>query len=85
MVAYVDDTVLLGRNPRETATGGLKLQKAKTQVWSPTQQSIDDEPLLPTLQGRMGDKRGLPVPGETVSEEPEDAISIGKEAFVMDH
>ena len=49
MVAYVDDTVLLGAAPdvtqateiqTEAATGGLKLQKAKTQVWSPTDTSI---------------------------------------------
>ena len=57
MVAlYVDDTVLLDvaanvtqaitEIQAETATGGLKLQKAKTQVWSPTQQSIDNELLL---------------------------------------
>ena len=52
IVAYVDGTVLLGTAEKvtqaiteiqaETATGGLKLQKAKTQVWSPTQQSIDN-------------------------------------------
>ena len=65
--------------------GGLKLQKAKTQVWSPTQQSIDNEPLLRTLQGRMGDKRGILLLRETVSEEPEDAIPIGNEALVTDH
>ena len=95
MVAYVDDMVLLGPTSdvtqttseiqTETAVGGLKLQKAKTQVWSPTHKSIDDEPLLRTLQGRMGDKRGILVSGETVSEEPEDAIPIGNEAFVTDH
>ena len=96
-VAYVDDTVLLGTAASvtqaiteiqaETATGGLKLEKAKAQVWSPTQQSIDNEPLLRTLQGRMGDKRGILVLGETVSEETEDAIAIpiGNEAFVTDH
>ena len=60
----------------------MKLQKAKTQVWSPTQESIDHEPLLRTLQGRMGDKRGILILGETVSEEPEDAMPIGNEAFV---
>ena len=95
MVAYIDDTVLLGpasdvtqamsEIQTETATGGLKLQKAKTQVWSPTQQSINDEPLLRILQGRMGDKRCILVLGETISEEPEDAIPIGNEAFVIDH
>ena len=95
MVAYVDDTVLSGpagdvtqaitEIQTEATTGGLKLQKAKTQVWSPTQTSIDDEPLLRTLQGSMGDKRGILVLGETVSEEPEDAIPIGNEAFVTDH
>ena len=94
MVAYVDDTVLLGTAENvtqaiteiqaEAATGGLKLQKAKTRVWSPTQQSIENEPLLRTLQGRMGDQRGL-VLGETVSEEPEDAIFIGNDSFVTDH
>ena len=62
-----------------------KLQKAKTQVWSPTSESIDNEPLLRTLQGRMGDKRGILILGETVSEEPEDAIPIGNEAFVTEH
>ena len=69
LVAYVDDTALLGLAQDVTATitdiqaeastGGLKLQKAKTQLWSPTQASIDNEPLLRTLQGRMGDKRGI--------------------------
>ena len=57
MVAYVDDTVLLGpaqdvtqaisEIQDEIATGGLKLKKAKTLVWSPTQTSIDNEPLFP--------------------------------------
>ena len=69
----------------ETATGSLRLQKAKTQVWPPTQKAIDDEPLLRILQGRMGDKRGILVLGEMVSEEPENAIPIGNEAFVADH
>ena len=69
----------------EAATGGLKLQKAKTQVWSPTDTSIENEPLLRTLQGRMGDKRGILILGETVSEEPEDALPIGNEAFVTEH
>ena len=60
LVAYVDDTVLLGAASDDTqaiteiqteaAMGGLKLQKAKTQVWSPTADSIDNEPLLRTLQ-----------------------------------
>ena len=46
MLAYVDDTVLLGTVENvtqamteiqaETATGSLKLEKAKTQAWSPT-------------------------------------------------
>ena len=95
MVAYVDDTVLLGAASdvtqaiaeiqTEGATGGLKLQKAKTQVWSPTNTSIENEPLLRTLQGRMGDKRGILILGETVSEEPEDALPIGNEAFVTEH
>ena len=69
----------------EAAKGGLKLQKAKTQVWSPTATSIDIEPLLRTLQGRMGDKRGILILGETVSEEPEDALPVGNEAFVIEH
>ena len=79
LVAYVDDTVLLGlaadiaqaisEIQAETATAGLKLQKAKTQVWSPTQTSIDNEPLLRTLQGRMGDRRSVLILGETVSED----------------
>ena len=53
MVAYVNDTVLLGpakdvtqamsEIQAETATGGLKLQKAKTQVWKPTQKFTDNE------------------------------------------
>ena len=95
LVAYVDDTVLLRAASdvtqaiteiqTEAAMGGLKLQKAKTQVWSPTADSIDNEPLLRTLQGRMGDKRGILILGETVSEEPEDAIPIGNEAFVTEH
>ena len=95
MVAYVDDTVLLGAAPdvtqavteiqTEAATGGLKLQKAKTQVWSPTDTSIENEPLLRTLQGRMGVERGILILGETVSEEPEDALPIGNEAFVTEH
>ena len=95
MVAYVDDTVLLGAAPNvtqaiieiqtEAVTGGIKLQKAKTQVWSPTDTSIENEPLLRTLQGRMGDKRGILILGETVSEEPEDALPIGNEAFVTEH
>ena len=68
MVAYVDDTVLLGpardvaqtisEIQSETAASGLKLQKAKTQVWSPTQTSIDNESLLHTLQGGIGDRKG---------------------------
>ena len=33
----------------------------------------------------MVDKRGILVLGEAVSEEPEDAIPIGNEAFVTDH
>ena len=49
------------------------------------QQSIDNEPLLRTLQGRMADRKGILILGETVSEEPEDAIPIGNEAFVIDH
>ena len=61
------------------------LQRAKTQAWSPTADSIDNEPLLRTFQGRMGDKRGILILGETVSEEPEDAIPIGNEAFVTEH
>ena len=65
--------------------GGLKLQKAKTQVWSPTRKSIDNEPLLRTLQGRMGDKRSILLLGETVSEGPEDVIPIRNETFVIDH
>ena len=66
--------------------GGLKLQKAKMQVWSPTETSISNEPpLLRTLQGRMGDTRGILILGETISEEPEDAIPIGNEAFVTEH
>ena len=95
MVAYVDDTVLLctagnvtqaiTEIQAETATGGRKLHKAKTQVWSPTQKSIDDEPRLRTLQGKMGDERGILGLGKTVSGEPEDAIPIGNEAFVTDH
>ena len=95
LVAYVDDTVLLGAASdvtqaiaeiqTEAATGALKLQKAKPQVWSPTADSTDNEPLLRTLQGRMGDKRGILILGQTVSEEPEDAIPIGKEAFVTEH
>ena len=95
LVAYVDDTVLLGEASdvtqaiteiqTEAAMGGLKLQKAKTQVWSPTADSIDNEPLLRTLQGRMGDKRGILILGETVSEEPEDATPIGNEAFVTEY
>ena len=94
LVAYVDDTVLLGEAPdvtqaiteiqAEAATGGLKLQKAKTQVWSPTDASIENEPLLRTLQGRMGDKRGILILGEAVSEEPEDALPVGNEAFVTE-
>ena len=60
-------------------------RKQKAQVWSPTQTSIDHEPLLRTLQGRVGDKRGILILGETVSEEPEDAIPIGNEAFVTAH
>ena len=95
LVAYVDDTVLLGaasdvtqaitETQTEAAMGGLKLQKAKMQVWSPTADSIDNEPLLRTLQGRMGDKRGILILGETVSEEAEDALPIGNEAFVTEH
>ena len=95
MVGYVDDTVLLGpagdatqaitEIQTEATMGGLELQKAKTQVWPPKQESIDNEPLLRTLQGRMGDKRGFLSLGETVSEEPADAIPIGDEAFVTDH
>ena len=34
--------------------------KKQTQAWSPTQASIDNEPLLRTLPGRMGGKRGIP-------------------------
>ena len=92
MVAYVDDTLLLRDVTQaitevqtEATTGGLKLQKANTQVWSPQQESIDNEPLLRALHGRMGDKRGILILGKTVSEEPEDAIPIGNEAFVTDH
>ena len=33
----------------------------------------------------MGDKRGILILGETVSEEPEDAIPIGNAAFVTEH
>ena len=33
----------------------------------------------------MGDKRGILILEETVSEEPEDAIPIGNEAFVVEH
>ena len=43
---------LLSEMQADAALGGsLKLQKIKTQVWSPTQASIENEPLL---QGRMG-------------------------------
>ena len=94
MVAYVDDTALLGpaadvtqaisEIQAETAMGGLKLQKAKTQVRAPAQTSIENEPLLRTLQGRMGDKRGILILGENVPE-PEDAVPLGDEAFVIDH
>ena len=95
MAAHVDDTMLLGPAQDvtqaiteiqiEATTGGFKLQKAKTQVWSPTPDYIDNEPLLRALQGRMGDKRGTLILGETVSEEPEDAVPIGSEAFVIEH
>ena len=95
LVAYVDDTVLLGTAEDVTTAiteiqiaavmGGLKLQKSKTQVWVPTQHSIDNEPLLRVLQGRMGDKRGILILGETVSKEPEDAIYLGDEAFATEH
>ena len=33
----------------------------------------------------MGDKRGILIMGETVSEEREDAIPLGDETFVTDH
>ena len=33
----------------------------------------------------MGDKRGILILGDTVSEEPEDAVPLGDEAFVTDH
>ena len=36
-----------------------KTKVRRRQVWSPTQTSIDNEPLLRTLQGSMGDKRGI--------------------------
>ena len=96
LVAYVDDTVLLGAATdvtqtiteiqTEAAMGGLKLQKTKKQVWSPTADSIDNEPLLRALQGRMGDKREILILGDTVSEEePEDVIPVGNEAFVTEH
>ena len=89
LVAYVDDTVLLGSasdvTQAITEIQTEAAQKAKTQVWSPTAESIDNEPLLRTLQGRMGDKRGILILGETVSEEQEDAIPIGNEAFVTEH
>ena len=57
--AASDVTQAITKIQTEAAMGGLKLQKAKTQVWSPTADSIDNEPLLRTLQGRMGDKRGI--------------------------
>ena len=60
-------------------------RKPKTQVWSPAAAFVDSEPLLRTLQGRMGDKSGILILGETVSEEPEDAIPIGNEPFVTEH
>ena len=59
--------------------------KLRPKYGPPAQKSIDDEPLLRTLQGRMGDKRGTLVPGETVSDELEDATPMGNEAFVTDH
>ena len=34
---------------------------------------------------KNGDKRGIVILGETSSEEPEDAIPLGDEAFVTDH
>ena len=61
------------------------MQTAETQVWSPTQASIDNEPSLSTLQGRMGDKRGILTLSEIVSEEPEEAIPFKDEAFVTAH
>ena len=86
-MAYVDDTVFLGpagdvtqaitEIQIEATRGGLKLQKAKTQVWSPQQASINNE-----LRGRQ--KRNSDL-GETVSEEPEHAIPNGNEASVTDH
>ena len=72
---YVDDTVLLG-----TAE-----QNAETQVWLPTQHSIENEPLLRTLQGRMGDKRGILTLSKTVSGEPENAKPLEDGAFVAAH
>ena len=57
--AASDVTQAITETQTEAAMGGLKLQKAKTQVWSPTADSIDNEPLLCTLQGRIGDKRGI--------------------------
>ena len=88
LVVYADDTVLLGpardvtqtifEIQTETATGGLRLQKAKAQVWSPTQSSIHNDSFLRTLQGRMGDRNGILIFGLTVSEEPEDALQMGE-------
>ena len=56
LVACADDTVLLGKAEdvttaittiqTEAAKGGLRLRKAKTQLSSPTPQSIQDVPFL---------------------------------------
>ena len=61
--AYVDDigkaedvAIAITRMQTETAMNGLKVQKTKTRLWFPTQTSIENEPFLCTLQGRMGDK-----------------------------
>ena len=97
LVAYVDDTLPIGKAEdvataitaiqTEAANGGLKLLKAKTQVWSPNPPSIhlvQESLQRRTLQGRVEDTCGILLSGEAVSEELEDTIPIGDEAFVTD-
>ena len=63
MVACVDDTALLGSAPDVTRAISETLPRVVSNYTKPKrryghnkQKSIDDEPLLRTLQGRMGDK-----------------------------
>ena len=52
-------------------------RKPNSGLVSFAQDSIENKPLLRTLQGRMGDKRGILILGEAVSEEPEAPSSLG--------